>query len=223
MPSLVRGRSADFQMDQQTPEIRHLSKTDPVMKRLIQDIGPYRLMPRVRRSPFESLARAIAYQQLHEKAAESILRRFVALFPVKRFPQPADLLAMDEQAIRGAGFSQAKVVALRDLAAKTLDGIVPTGAIVRKLDDEAIIDRLIEVRGVGRWTVEMLLIFQLGRPDVLPVDDFGVRNGFRIAYGKRSMPKPKDVLRYGERWKPYRTAAAWYLWRAADRAKESGC
>ena len=201
-------------------EIRHLSKTDPVMKRLIRDIGPYRLMPRVRRSPFESLARAIAYQQLHEKAAESILRRFVALFPTKRFPQPGDLLAMNEQAIRDAGFSQAKVAALRDLAAKTLDGTVPTGAIVRKFDDEAIIERLIAVRGVGRWTVEMLLIFQLGRPDVLPVDDFGVRNGFRIAYGKRSMPKPNEVLRYGERWKPYRTAAAWYLWRAADRSKK---
>ena len=125
--------------------------------------------------------------------------------------------------IRGAGFSQAKVAALRDLAAKALDGTVPTGAVVRKLDDEAIIERLMAVRGVGRWTVEMLLIFQLGRPDVLPVDDFGVRNGFRIAYGKRSMPKPNEVRRYGERWKPYRTAAAWYLWRAADRAKESGC
>jgi DNA-3-methyladenine glycosylase II len=177
------------QTDRQAPEIRHLSKTDPVMKRLILDIGPYRLTPRVRRSPFESLARAIAYQQL--------------------------------QAIRGAGFSQAKVAALRDLAAKTLDGTVPRGAIVRKLDDEAIVERLIAVRGVGRWTVEMLLIFQLGRPDVLPVDDFGVRNGFRIAYSRRSMPEPKEVLRYGERWKPYRTAAAWYLWRAADRAKEA--
>ena len=177
-------------------------------------------MPRVRRSPFESLARAIAYQQLHEKAAESILRRFVALFPAKRFPQPDDLLAMNEQAIRGAGFSQAKVAALRDLAAKTLDGTVPTGAIVRKLDDEAIIERLIAVRGVGRWTVEMLLIFQLGRPDVLPVDDFGVRNGFRITYGRRSMPTPNVVRQYGERWKPYRTAAAWYLWRAADRSKK---
>ena len=210
-------------MDRQASEIKHLSKTDPVMKRLIQDIGPYRLAPRMRRSPFESLARAIAYQQLHDKAAESIVRRFVALFPSGRFPQPSDLLTMDEQAIRSAGFSRAKVAALRDLAAKTLEGTVPTGAIVRKLDDEAIIERLIAVRGVGRWTVEMLLIFQLGRPDVLPVDDFGVRNGFRIAYGRRSMPKPNEVLRYGERWKPYRTAAAWYLWRAADRAKKSGC
>jgi DNA-3-methyladenine glycosylase II len=208
-------------MNRPAPEIKHLAKTDPVMRRLIREVGPFTLTPRSKRSPFESLVRAIAYQQLHEKAAESILSRFVALFPAKRFPQPDDLLAMDEQAIRGAGFSQAKVAALRDLATKTLDGTVPTGAIVRKLDDEAIIDRLIAVRGIGRWTVEMLLIFQLGRPDVLPVDDFGVRNGFRIAYGRRSMPMPQEVRRYGERWKPYRTAAAWYLWRAADRAKEA--
>ena len=210
-------------MNRQAPEIKHLAKTDPVMKRLIREVGPFTLTPRSKRSPFESLARAIAYQQLHDKAAESIVRRFVALFPTKRFPQPADVLAMNEQAIRGAGFSRAKVAALRDLAAKILDGTVPTVAIVRKLDDEAIIERLIEVRGIGRWTVEMLLIFQLGRPDVLPVDDFGVRNGFRIAYGRRSMPTPKEVRQYGERWKPDRTAAAWYLWRAADRAKEAGC
>src|SRR4029077_742180 len=190
-------------MDRQAAETRHLSGADPVMKRLILDIGPYSLTPRVRRSPFESLVRAIAYQQLHEKAAESILRRFVALCPARRFPQPEDLLALNEQAIRSAGFSRAKVAALRDLATKTLDGTVPRGAIVRALDDEAIIERLIAVRGVGRWTVEMLLIFQLGRPDVLPGDDFGVRNGFRIAYGRRSMPMPKEVRQYGERWKPY--------------------
>lgn len=213
-------KGTDSQVDRQAPEIRHLSKTDPVMRRLICEVGPFTLAPRSKRSPFESLARAIAYQQLHDKAAESILRRFVALFPTKRFPQPADVLAAHEQAIRGVGFSKAKVVALRDLAAKTLDGTVPTRAVVRKLEDEAIIERLIAVRGIGRWTVEMLLIFQLGRPDVLPVDDFGVRNGFRIAYGRYSMPTPKELLQYGERWKPYRTAAAWYLWRAADRTKQ---
>jgi DNA-3-methyladenine glycosylase II len=122
--------------------------------------------------------------------------------------------------IRGAGFSHAKVSALRDLAAKTLDGTVPTSRVIRGLDDEAIITRLTEVRGIGRWTVEMLLIFQLGRADVLPVDDFGVRNGFRIAYRGRSMPTPKQVLQYGEQWRPYRTAASWYLWRAADREKQ---
>jgi DNA-3-methyladenine glycosylase II len=194
---------------------------DPVIRRLIREMGPFTLTPQSKRSPFESLVRAIAYQQLHEKAAESILRRFVALFPRRRFPQPDDLLATDEQALRGAGFSRAKIAALRDLAAKTLDGTVPTGAIVRTLDDEAIIERLIAIRGIGRWTVEMLLIFQLGRPDILPVDDFGVRNGFRIAYGRPSMPMPRELRQFGERWKPYRTAAAWYLWRAADRAKEA--
>jgi DNA-3-methyladenine glycosylase II len=202
-----------------SPETKHLAKVDPVMRRLIREVGPFALTPRVRRSPFESLARAIAFQQLHEKAAESILKRFIALFSGRRFPRPVDLLAADRRAIRRSGFSRAKVLALRDLAAKTLDGTVPTGRVVRTLDDDAIIERLIAVRGVGRWTVEMLLIFQLGRPDVLPGDDFGVRNGFRIVYGLGKMPTPKEVLCYGERWKPYRTAAAWYLWRAVDRAK----
>ncbi len=206
-------------MGRHSPATRHLARVDPVMKRLIRRIGPFALKPRKGRSPFESLARAIAFQQLHEKAAESILKRFVALFPGRRFPMPADLLAMEPESIRQAGFSRAKVVALRDLAAKTLDGTVPPGRTVSRLEDEAIIERLVAVRGIGRWTVEMLLIFQLGRPDVLPVHDFGVRNGFRLAYGHRSMPTPKQVQRYGERWKPYRTAAAWYLWRAADQVK----
>lgn len=200
--------------------IRHLCRVDPVMRRLIREVGPFALIPKARRTPFESLARAIAFQQLHEKAAESILKRFIALFPGRRFPRPAELLAADVDAIRGAGFSGAKVLALRDLAAKTLDGTVPTSRAITLLDDEAMVERLVAVRGIGRWTVQMLLIFQLGRPDVLPVDDFGVRNGFRIAYRRRTMPAPKEVLRYGERWKPYRTAAAWYLWRAADRAKQ---
>ena len=203
-----------------SPQTRHLARVDPVMRRLIRDVGPFALIPRVRRTPFESLARAIAFQQLHEKAAESILKRFIALFPGRRFPRPAELLAAHADAIRGAGFSGAKVLALRDLAARTLDGTVPTGREIKALDDNAIIERLVEVRGIGRWTVEMLLIFQLGRPDVLPVDDFGVRNGFRVAYRRRTMPSPKEVLRYGERWRPYRTAAAWYLWGAADRTKQ---
>ena len=189
------------------------------MRGLIQEIGPCTLTSRVGRSPFESLARAIAHQQLHDKAAESILRRFVALFPSRRFPHPAEVLGANVRAMRRAGFSRAKVAALRDLATKALEGTVPTTRVIKQLDDEVIIKRLIEVRGVGRWTVEMLLIFQLGRPDVLPVDDFGVRNGFRIAYGRPSMPTPKEVLHHGERWKPYRTAASWYLWRVVDRSK----
>ena len=203
------------------PAVAHLATVDPVMRRLIEEVGPCLLKPKVRRSPFESLARAIAYQQLHDKAAESILRRFMALFPGRRFPRPDQLLAMNMGAIRQAGFSRPKIMALRDLASKTLDGTVPTSRMINTLDDEAIIERLTEVRGVGRWTVEMLLIFQLGRPDVLPVDDFGVRNGFRIVYGRHSMPTPAQVLRYGRCWKPYRTTASWYLWRAADRNKQA--
>lgn len=212
-------RTVTLSLSTPSAESRHLSRIDPVMKRLIAQIGPYGLTCRPRRSPFESLVRAIAFQQLHEKAAESILKRFTALFPGRRFPRPADVLAMPTEAMREAGFSRAKMAALRDLAAKALDGTVPTTAAIQRLDDEAIIERLIAVRGVGRWTVEMLLIFQLGRPDVLPVDDFGVRNGFRLAYGLSSMPTPKDVMQYGERWRPYRTAAAWYLWRASERLK----
>lgn len=198
----------------------YLSKVDPVMRRLIVEIGPFTLKPTIRRSPFESLVRAVAHQQLHDKAAESILKRFIRLFPGRKFPRPDDLLAMNVTSIRGAGFSHAKVSALRDLAAKTLDGTVPTTRTIMQCEDEAIVQRLTEVRGIGRWTVEMLLIFQLGRPDVLPINDFGVRNGFRIAYGRRSMPTPKHVSRYGERWRPYRTVASWYLWRAADRDKQ---
>ena len=207
-------------MSSGTSAARHLARVDPAMGRLIRKVGPFTIAPNSRRSPFESLARAIAYQQLHGRAAESILRRFIALFPGRRFPKPEELLAMKSEVIRKAGLSRSKTAALQDLAAKTLDGTVPTNRVIRSLDDEAIVERLIAVRGIGRWTVEMLLIFQLGRPDVLPIDDFGVRNGFRIVYGLREMPTPKEVLRHGERWKPYRTAASWYLWRAADRAKQ---
>ncbi len=189
------------------------------MKRVISEVGPYALPIRARRSPFESLVRAIAYQQLHAKAAESILKRFIALFPGRRFPCPADVSAIEPDLIRAAGFSRAKIAALQDLAAKALDGTVPTAAVIRRLDDEAIVERLVAVRGIGRWTVEMLLIFQLGRPDVLPVDDFGLRNGFRIAYKRAVMPTAKGLLRYGERWRPHRTAAAWYLWRAVEQAR----
>ncbi len=162
---------------------------------------------------------AIAHQQLNGTAANTILRRFIKLFPGRRFPRPDDLEHVHDDAIRAAGFSRAKVAALRDLAAKALDGTVPSSGSIKKLDDSEIIARLIEVRGVGQWTVEMLLIFQLGRPDVLPADDFGVRNGFRHAYRLPELPKPNELLAFGERWRPYRTTAAWYLWRAADASR----
>ncbi|HEV7402066.1 MAG TPA: DNA-3-methyladenine glycosylase [Chthoniobacteraceae bacterium] len=198
------------------PALKHLAKADPVLGRVIKSVGPCTLTIESARSPFESLVRAVSHQQLHGKAAESILNRFIACFPGRKFPRPADLATVPDEAMRSAGFSRAKVAAIRDIAAKTIEGIVPGPRAIKEMPDEEIIERLTMVRGVGRWTVEMLLIFQLGRPDVLPADDFGVRNGFRRAYGLPELPKPKELLAHGERWAPYRTTAAWYLWRAAD-------
>jgi DNA-3-methyladenine glycosylase II len=204
-----------------TPEaLRQLAAVDPVMRRLIHEIGPCRLEPEFRRSPFQSLVQAVAHQQLNGTAANTILTRFKKLFPGRRFPKPADLAKVTDEQIRACGFSFAKIKAIRDIAEKTLSGVVPTSREIVTLSDAEIIGRLTEVRGVGRWTVEMLLIFQLGRTDVLPVDDFGVRNGFRIAYKKRELPTPKELLKFGERWRPHSTTAAWYLWRAADAAKK---
>ena len=200
---------------------KHLSAADPVMKKLIAEIGACELAPEPKRSPFQSLVQAVAHQQLNGTAANTILARFIKLFPKRKFPKPEDLAGVTDEQIRACGFSFAKIAAIRDIAAKTLDSTIPSSRKIEKMTDEEIITRLTEARGVGRWTVEMLLIFQLGRPDVLPVDDFGVRNGFRIAYKKREMPKPKDLLKFGERWRPHGTTAAWYLWRAADAAKRS--
>ena len=200
--------------------LNHLSAVDPVMKRLIAEHGPCTLEHQPRRTPFQSLVLAVAHQQLHATAANNILARFKKLFPGRRFPKPEDLAKVSDAQLRACGFSFAKIKALRDIAAKTLDGTIPSPRQIAKLNDEEIIKRLTEARGVGRWTVEMLLIFQLGRPDVLPVDDFGVRNGFRIAYNKRAMPKPKALLKFGRRWRPHATVAAWYLWGAADAAKK---
>ncbi len=204
-----------------TPEAHaFLARTDRVMRDLIKSAGPCPLKPNPLRSPFEALVRAVAHQQLHGAAAETILGRFTALFPGRRFPRPEDLAAFDDPTLRACGFSNAKVASLRDIAAKTLAKIVPTGRQIVRLSDEEIVERLIQVRGVGRWTVEMLLMFKLGRPDVLPVDDFGVRTGFRIAYGHAELPKPKDLLAFGERWRPWRSVAAWYLYRAVDLERQ---
>jgi len=190
------------------------------MRALILKHGPCGLVPEARRSPFQSLVLAVAHQQLHAAAANTILGRFKKLFPGRRFPRPEDLAAVSDDQIRACGFSRAKIQAIRDIAEKTLSGVVPTARELAKLPDEEIILRLTQVRGVGRWTVEMLLIFQLGRPDVLPAGDFGVRNGFRRAYKKRALPAPKEILKFGARWRPHATTAAWYLWRAADGAGE---
>lgn len=203
-----------------TPEAHaHLAKVDPVMRRLIREAGPCTIRPRPI-SPYQALVRAVAHQQLNGTAAETILGRFIALFPGRKFPLPEHLDEVSDEAIRGAGFSRAKLAAIRDIAAKTKSGHVPQRRALAKLSDDEIVERLIECRGVGRWTVEMFLMFTLARPDVLPVDDFGVRNGYRLAYGLDEMPKPKELLALGERWRPHRTTASWFLWRAADKAKE---
>jgi DNA-3-methyladenine glycosylase II len=166
-------------------------------------------------NPFEALARNIIFQQLHGNAAAAIHGRVLALFGKRRL-DPQDILDASEAELRGAGLSGAKLVALKDLAAKTLDGTVPSLARLKRMSDAEIIERLTEVRGIGRWTVEMLLIFRLGRADVLPVGDYAVRKGFAIAYGLAESPKPKVLEAYGERWRPYRSVASWYLWRASE-------
>ena len=202
-----------------TPEaLRHLRR-DPVMKRVIRQVGPCTLKP-ARRQPYEALVRAIAHQQVHGRAAEAILGRFLALCDGPGFPAPEAVLALTPEAMRGAGLSANKVLAIRDIAEKAAAGVVPTRAAARRLSDDALIERLVPLRGVGRWTVEMLLIFTLGRPDVLPVDDFGVREGYRLAAGLDEQPKPGALKEIGEAWAPFRTTASWYLWRAADLAKE---
>lgn len=189
------------------------------MRLLIREHGQCGLAPETRRSPFQSLVQAVAHQQLNGTAANTILARFKKLFPGRRFPRPEDLAGVTDLQIRACGFSFAKIKAIRDIAEKTRSGVVPASREIIGLSDDEIIARLTQVRGVGRWTVEMLLIFQLGRHDVLPANDFGVRTGFRHSYQKRGLPHPKEILAHGEIWRPYRTTASWYLWRAADAAK----
>jgi DNA-3-methyladenine glycosylase II len=200
--------------------LKHLSTVDPAMAQLIREVGLCALEYEPWRSPFQSLVQAVAHQQLNGTAANTILTRFKKLFPGRKFPRPVDLAGVTDDQIRACGFSFAKIRAIRDIAVKVLDGTIPSSREITKLSDDEIVERLTAARGVGRWTVEMLLIFQLGRPDVLPVDDFGVRTGFGHAYQMGKMPTPKELLAFGEKWKPHRTTAAWYLWRAADAAKK---
>jgi methylated-DNA-[protein]-cysteine S-methyltransferase len=197
--------------------VETLSKADPKLARLIARIGPCRLQLKTTPSIFAALAESIVYQQLHGKAAATIFARVRALFPRARGALTAkQVLTASEAALRGAGLSNAKYLALRDLAERCESGSIPSLSQIQKLDDEAIIERLTEVRGIGRWTVEMLLMFRLGRPDVLPVDDYGVRKGFSIAFGTEELPSKAELEARAKRWKPYRTVASWYLWRATD-------
>lgn len=197
--------------------VEALRANDPKLRRLIDRIGPCRMQLKTTPSIFAALAESIVYQQLNGKAAATIFARVRALFPRARGALSASqVLAASETALRGAGLSNGKYLALRDLAERTRAGSIPTLARIQKLSDEEIIERLTEVRGIGRWTVEMLLMFRLGRPDVLPVDDFGVRKGYSIAFGTPEMPSKAELEARAERWRPYRTVASWYLWRATD-------
>lgn len=195
---------------------RHLSEADPRLGALIARHGAFTMRPEPTQSLFGALVESIVYQQLSGKAAETILGRVIAIYRPRRFPRPADILATPVERLRAAGLSAAKTAAIKDLAARTLDGTVPTMARVRRMSDEEIIERLTMVRGVGRWTVEMLLLFRLGRPDVLPLGDLGVRKGFARAFNRRVLRDPMVLSRRAERWRPYRSVASWYLWRALD-------
>jgi methylated-DNA-[protein]-cysteine S-methyltransferase len=200
--------------------IEHLRGADPGMARLIAAVGPFRM--RINRAPslFVALAEAIVYQQLTGKAAATIFARVRTLFPRgHEGPTAEQLLRAPDEKLRAAGLSRGKLLALRDLAQRAVAGEIPTLAEAHKMGDDALIERLVAVRGIGRWTVEMLLMFRLGRPDVLPVDDLGIRKGFAVAYRKRAMPAPQDVAKFGTRWAPYRSVASWYLWRAAERGE----
>ncbi|MBP0493080.1 DNA-3-methyladenine glycosylase family protein [Pararoseomonas indoligenes] len=197
---------------------KHLS-ADPVLGPVIAQVGAMGLKPVKDREPYEALVRAIAHQQVHGRAAEAMLNRLIAHTPEHPFPPPERVLALPDGALRACGFSGAKQAAILDIAHKSAAGWVPTRRAAARLSDEALIERLVALRGVGRWTVEMLLMFTLGRPDILPVDDFGVREGYRVAAGLELQPKPKELAAIGARWAPFRSAAAWYLWRAADLNK----
>ena len=194
----------------------HLTAADPVLGRLIAQVGPCRLDARPMESPFEALMRSIVYQQLSGKAAATIYGRVCALFPPPGPPRPEDVLAIPVDTLRSAGLSRAKIAAVLDLAAKTLDGTVPSLDALQRMSDAEIVERIVQVRGIGPWTAEMMLIFWMGRPDVLPVTDLGVRKGFMRTYGRPDLPLPADLLAHGESWRPFRSVASWYLWRAAD-------
>lgn len=199
-----------------TEATRELAAADPALGALIEAAGPCTLVPRDD-APFPALLRAVVYQQLSGKAAATILGRVLALFDGEA-PAPAAFLAVPEDALRAAGLSRAKTAAVRDLALKAETGTLPSLDEVRALDDAEVIQRLTEVRGVGPWTVEMYLLFGLGRPDVWPVTDLGVQEGYRLTFGGER-PSPAALAHHGERWRPRRSVAAWYLWRAVDLAR----
>jgi DNA-3-methyladenine glycosylase II len=194
--------------------VNHLSMLDPDWARHIAKIGPCRHTANPAREPYEALIRAVAYQQLHAKAGDAILARLLARYPDSSFPSPAQLLATEPDRLRACGFSTMKLATIRGIAQATLQGLVPPRQVALKMRDEELIERLVTLKGIGRWTVEMFLIYSLERSDVLPVNDFGVREGYRRLKGLDRSPTPCEMREIGQKWSPHRTVAAWYLWRA---------
>jgi DNA-3-methyladenine glycosylase II len=219
------GRSRKLPYDAEEA-LAHLKARDAKLGALIDRVGEFRLRLDASPSPFESLLESIIYQQLHGKAAATIHGRVRGYFGGD--PTPQAMIDTPDERLRAAGVSGNKIKAMKDLAVKTLDGTVPSHAAIRKMPDADIVERLTEVRGIGPWTVEMLLIFRMGRPDVLPVTDYGVRKGYALTFMRvpksrpvaaEDLPKPDAVFKRGMRWKPFRSVASWYLWRACDQAK----
>jgi DNA-3-methyladenine glycosylase II len=198
--------------------MNHLAAKDEKLATLIAETVQFQIDMDVAQSPYETLLESIAYQSISGKAAATIFGRIKALGTGGRSPSPQEMLKLRKTVLRKAGLSGAKVLAMKDLAHKTIEGIVPTLEQAHKMSDEELVERLVSVRGIGAWTVEMFLIFNLGRPDVLPIHDLGVKKGWSVTYGKKHMPKPKELLAFGEQWRPYRTVASWYMWRAFERA-----
>lgn len=195
-----------------------LAAKDERLAPLIKETREFRVEKGAAESPYEVLVEAITHQSISGKAAATIFGRVKALGSNDRIPTPQEMLKLRRPVLRKAGLSGAKILAMKDLAQKTINGIVPTLNEAHKLSDEELVKRLVSVRGIGAWTVEMFLIFRLGRPDVLPIHDLGVRKGWAITYSKKYMPAPKELLKFGERWRPYRTVASWYMWRACQQA-----
>ena len=196
----------------------HLARADKRLAALMERVGEFQFKLDECDSVYESLLEAIMHQSIAGKAAQVIWGRIKALGSDGQCPTPEELLRVRKPKLRKCGLSNAKVAAVRDLARKTIDGVVPTLETAQEMSDQELVDRLISVRGIGPWTVEMFLIFRLGRPDVLPIHDYGVQKGWAITYRKKSIPKPKELLKFGERWRPYRSVASWYMWRAVSMA-----
>ncbi|MDA7979613.1 MAG: DNA-3-methyladenine glycosylase [Pirellulales bacterium] len=198
--------------------VAHLCANDKRLGKIINAAGACNLASDDTESPFDSLLRTIIYQQLAGAAAAKIHGRVAALLPQAKTKRPTAFLQLPDEDLRRAGLSANKLKSLRDLATKTVEKTVPTRARLQKMSDEEIIERLTSVHGIGEWTVHMLLMFQLGRPDILPTGDYGVQKGFMLVYKTAELPKPKQMIAHAERWRPYRSVASWYLWRAVDLA-----